>query len=553
VFSLNLFLLNPGYRTGQPGYNKKVSVRSISDTDSACSWVMLFSKHNRTHIMKKSARLTALLIFLSVILPLSAFSQQASLTIFHTNDTHGHLLPFSYPAKAAGSEFSKLSQLKNIGGIARRSTIVNRLRKELSQNGSAVWLVDAGDFTEGTPFSLEHQGEADVAAMNAASYDFSTLGNHEFNTSLSRLRSLLALFKYPVLCANAVESSGGLLTQESAIKELGSLKIGIFGLVTRESMSYQAAKEGVTISNEIDAARRLASALRAKADIVILLSHCGEKLDEKIAAAVPEIDVIVGGHSHSRLPSGEFVWKSDQLKAREINGTIIVQAHQWGGEIGRLDLLFEKDESGAWHVDRYRARLIPVTSDIPEDPVVAAIVARYWDPIKGRYDEVIGQAAGDFVARGDDLAQYNLVADAVRETFKTQIDFENMGGVRAELAEGKIRFSDLVDMDPFSNTVVTFRITGSALKEFLLKTRPAVSGIEYRIENGKLVKASVQGKPILNAQAYKGSANSFLAANSLKGIKTNDTGKRRLDVLIDYIRKKGTVTPVYDGRRVIIQ
>jgi 5'-nucleotidase / UDP-sugar diphosphatase len=487
-------------------------------------------------------------------LPLLASSQQASLTILHTNDTHGHLLPFSYPAKAASaSEFAETRQLKDIGGIARRATLVKRLRKELSQNGSAVWLVDTGDITEGTPFSTEHKGEADVAAMNAASYDFSALGNHEFNMSLSSLKSLLALFKYPVLCANAVDSSGSLLAQEFAVKDLGSLKIGIFGLVTRESMSYQAAKEGVTISNEIDAARRLANILRAKADIVILLSHCGEKFDEKIAAVVPEIDVIVGGHSHSRLPSGEFVWRSDQLKSREVNGTIIVQNYQWGGELGRLDLLFEKDESGVWHVDRYRARLIPVTSDIPEDPAVAAVVARYWEPIAARYGVVIGQAAGDFVARGDDLAQYNLVADAVRETFKTQIDFENMGGIRAELAEGNIRFSDLVDLDPFSNTVVTFSISGRALKEVLTKIRPAVSGIEYRIENGKLVKAAVQGKPILNAQVYTGSANFYFASNSLKGIKTKDTGKRRLDILINYIRKKGVVTPAYDGRRVIIQ
>lgn len=490
--------------------------------------------------------------FISLILPSFAFSQQVSLTILHTNDTHGHLLPFSYPATAAAkSDSAALTQRKNMGGIARRATIVKRLRSELGQDRKTVWLVDAGDITDGTPFSTEYHGEADIAAMNAIPYDFSTLGNHEFNSSLSKLKNLLGLFRYPILCANAVESSGRLLTKDYEIKEIGPIKIGIFGLVTREASTYPAAKEGVTISNEIDTARRMAAALREEADIVIALSHSGEQVDEQIASDVPGIDVIVGGHSHSRLPAGELIWRSDQLKAKDVNGTIIVQAYQWGGELGRLDLLFDKNESGAWRVARYRARLIPVTPDIPEDPAVAAIVARYWEPIKARYGEIIGRAVGDFVARGDDLAHYNLVADAIRRTYKTDIEFENMGGIRTELSEGNISYADVVDMDPFNNTIVTFKIDGRALKQLLIKSRPAVSGIRYKIENGKLVEATVQGRPIINDRIYTGAANSYFAGSSMKGIGVKNTGKQRIDVIIDYIRKQKTVTPSYDGRRVI--
>jgi 5'-nucleotidase / UDP-sugar diphosphatase len=497
---------------------------------------------------------TRLIFFFSISFLLQgfAFSQQVSLTILHTNDTHGHLLPFSYPAMtAAKSDLAELNRGKNIGGIARRATIVKRLRKELGQAGIAVWLVDAGDITDGTPFSTEHHGEADVAAMNAIPYDFSTLGNHEFNTSLSKLKNLLGLFRYPVLCANAVDSSGRLLTKDFAIKELGPLKIGIFGLVTREASTYPAAKEGVTISNEIETSRRMAAELRKKADIVIALSHSGEKIDEQISSAVPGIDIIVGGHSHSRLPAGELIWRSDQLMENEVNGTVIVQAYQWGGELGRLDLLFDKNESGAWRVARYRARLIPVTPAIPEDPDVAAIVARYWEPIKARYGEIIGEATGDFVARGDDLAHYNLVADAIRLTYKTDIEFENMGGIRTELSEGKISYADVVDMDPFNNTIVTFSIDGRALKQLLTRIRPAVSGIRYKIENGKLLNAAVQGQPILNDRIYTGAANSYFAGASMKGIAVKDTGKQRIEVIIDYIRKQKTIAPAYDGRRKI--
>jgi len=157
--------------------------------------------------------------------------------------------------------------------------------------------------------------------------------------------------------------------------------------------------------------------LRSKADIIILISHSGEETDRQIAAAVPDIDVIIGGHSHTRLASGDFVWRSDQLKPHEVNGTVIVQAYQWGGELGRLDLLFDKDEKGSWHVARYRARLIPVISDIPEDAETAKVVDWYWKKISARFGEVIGEASGDFISRGDDMAQYNLFADSIREAF----------------------------------------------------------------------------------------------------------------------------------------
>src|SRR5512136_534198 len=91
-------------------------------------------------------------------------AQPISLTILHTNDTHGHLLPFSYPAIApAGSELARLKIRKNIGGIARRATLVKRLRAELENRGSTVWLIDAGDFSDGTSFSAEYHGEADIA------------------------------------------------------------------------------------------------------------------------------------------------------------------------------------------------------------------------------------------------------------------------------------------------------------------------------------------------------------------------------------------------------
>ncbi len=499
--------------------------------------------------MKRLARANLLLFLFPLLVAATALAQPVSMTILHTNDTHGHLLPFSYPG---GSEYAALEVRKNIGGIARRATLVKELREQLVSQGTRVWFVDAGDFTDGTPFSTEYQGVADVAVMNAATYDFSTLGNHEFNRPLSKVDELLSLFRYPVLCANAAGFPSNSPLRESEIRDLGPMKIGIFGLVTTEYVDYQAYKEGIRISNEIETAKRIVRSLRPKVDIVIALSHAGNKMDEQIAAEVPGVDIIIGGHSHSRLPSGALIWNSDQLKAKEVNGTIIVQAHQWGGELGRLDLLFDKDERGEWHVVRYRARLIPITAEIQEDPDVAAIVERYWKPISARYGEVIGKATGDFMDRGDDFTAYNLLVDSTRETCKTEIGVDYMGGIRPQLVEGDIVLADIASLDPFNNSVVTFKIEGSKLKELLIKIRPAVSGIRYRIENEKLLEASVGGQLIGDDRIYTGATSSFFAESFLKGIQINETKRRWMDIVVDYIRRKGVVKPQYDGRRVII-
>jgi 5'-nucleotidase / UDP-sugar diphosphatase len=503
--------------------------------------------------VKTTIRRTGLLTLLLLGLG-SWIAGAASLTILHTNDTHGHLMPFSYPTlSSSDSDVSRLPERTDIGGIARRATLAAQIRAELEKKGSTVWLIDAGDFCDGTPFSTEYKGEADMAAMNAAGYDLGTVGNHEFSNPLDQLKKVIAASNHPILCANATETSTGKpLSLPYEIRQVGPVRVGIFGLVTREAATYPAAKEGITIAPEVETARKIVPELRGKADIILLISHCGQDVDEELARGVPGIDVIVGGHSHSRLPSGEIVWRSEDLKADEVNGTVIVQAHQWGGELGRLDLLFEKGADGAWKVDRYRARLIPVTKAIPPDPTVAAVVDRYWQPIAGRYGEVVGSAAADFASRGDDRAEYNLVADAVRETYGADVEMENLGGVRSPLVQGPITRGDLVTMDPFNNTVVTFKVTGQELKQILKRYTPAVSGVRYRVENHELVEATVGGQPIDDGRIYTGAANSYFANYALKGITVENTGKPRLDVLIEFIRAKGTIHPSYDGRRVVI-
>jgi 5'-nucleotidase/UDP-sugar diphosphatase len=476
-----------------------------------------------------------------------------ALTILHTNDTHAHLFPFRLPSSATpGSALADVGGRGALGGSARRATLIQRIRAEQAARGVPVWLVDAGDFTDGSAFSVEYHGRAELDAMAAAGYTFGTLGNHELNYTPASLQDLIANPPFPILCANAFDlATGQPLTTPWIVREVGPLRIGLFGLLTHVAADYPAARDRVRIEDEVVTARSMAALLRAQADLVVAISHAGQLVDEKIAAEVPDVDVIVGGHSHSRLPSGELIWHSQSLEADDVGGTVIVQAHQWGGELGRLDLLFGRDHAGRWRVQRYRASLVPVSADLPDDPQVAAVVERYWRPIASRYEEVLGQAAADFTARGDDLAEYNFVADAVRAVTGTEVGLENTGGVRAPLVKGPITPADIAMLDPFDNSVVTFRMAGRELKALLRQLAPVPSGLRYRLSGGELVEVSVGGRPLDDGRVYSVCTNSYVARKSLAGRDVKDTGLKRRDALIAYVRKQGLVRPAYDGRRVV--
>lgn len=476
----------------------------------------------------------------------------ARVVILHTNDTHGNLLPFSYPENISlDTQEAKLAFKSDIGGVARRATLLQQLRQELP---GQTLTVDCGDFMDGTPFSLRYKGSADVAVMNACGYEYATLGNHEFNNTLTQVKKLIKEAKFTFVGANVVDrKTGKPLCTPYAIAERDGVKIAFFGLVTTDTRTYPAAEEGVDIPDAVEAARQIVPELRKQADLVVLLSHLGIQEEESLARRVPGIDVIVGGHSHTRLTEARFIdWNLKD--APNLGGTLLVQAHQWGGELGRLDLLIGRDpETQKWRLMAYKYQLLPITDEIPEDPKTAKVVERYWKPIAKQYGEVVARATDDFVQRGDDLAHYYLVGDCVRAEMGSQLDFQNVSGIRIQLARGAITRYDLAKMMPFGNTVVKFEIKGRELKEILQRRRPTVSGIRYRVENGQLTEATVDGKSIDDDAVYTGTTNSYFAKMYLKPLNVDyvDTGEDMLEVVARHLRKVREVSPAFDGRRVI--
>ncbi|MBM3492748.1 MAG: bifunctional metallophosphatase/5'-nucleotidase [Armatimonadetes bacterium] len=474
------------------------------------------------------------------------------LTILHTNDTHGHLLPFNYPETFdRDSVLARLSARRNIGGIARRAVFAAKIRKE---PGRHVLLVDAGDICDGTPFSTEYRGEADVAAMNAAGYDIACPGNHEFNNTLNQVRKLTTLAKYPIVCANVATSTGQPpLFKPYVIKKIGPVRVAVFGLVTTDSRTYPAAREGLTIQSPRECARALVPDLRRQADIVVALTHSGMEQDRELAVGLDGVDAVIGGHSHTYLAAPLLIGQVPGPDAHSINGTIITHNFEWGAMLGRLDLRLSRGSSGKWAVSRYSGWGIPVTASLPSHAPTAQAVARYWNPIRAKYGHKVGSATADFTQKGPDSAEYNLVSDAVRARMGTEVGLENVGGVRAPLTRGPITYGDLVTVDPFGNTIVTMRMTGAQLLKILAERKPAVSGVRYHVRGSRIVSALVAGQPVDAAKTYSIVTNSFFARDPLfaEATERKDTGTARLDVLTEYIRAAGTVKPAYDRRRIV--
>jgi 5'-nucleotidase/UDP-sugar diphosphatase len=243
------------------------------------------------------------------------------LTILHTNDTHGNLLPFNYPDPPdPNTQEAQLALRRNIGGIARRATLVRQLRKAFG----TTWVADVGDFCDGTAFSVEYRGEADVSAMNALGYTIGTHGNHEFNNPRAQWQKLVQMARYPVVCANVVDAT----TRQPLLKpyevlQVEGARIAVFGLLTESTRGYPATREGIEILDAVDTARRVVPQLRQQADVVILLSHLGYEVDVQLAREVPGIDVIIGGHSHTRLAKPDFVPAGELTSAFQKNGTVM--------------------------------------------------------------------------------------------------------------------------------------------------------------------------------------------------------------------------------------
>jgi 5'-nucleotidase/UDP-sugar diphosphatase len=322
----------------------------------------------------KFFRLTILSIFALSSLLLLPREDKApfSLTILHTNDSHAHHIP----------------NQNGDGGAARLATLVNAIRAE-SEN---LVFLDAGDrFADrhtGTRFHEVYQGQDNVRIMNLLGYDAMTLGNHEFDDGDRVLANFVTGLDFPVVAANvdfnASPTLGDVGIQRYAILEVNREQIGVIGLVSPDTPRRSHPGKDIVFSAElVTIANSLAAELTSRGvNKIILISHIGIQNDRRLAPQLSNIDVIVGGDSHTLLSntasnaSGAYplVFSNERTGAQ----ILYVQAKSRNNYLGRLDVQF--DENGV--ISSWSGDTIFVSRDIVPDPEMQALI----DELSARLD-----------------------------------------------------------------------------------------------------------------------------------------------------------------------
>lgn len=264
-----------------------------------------------------------ILIITAMVLSLTLAAQR--LTILHTNDTHSHIDPVRSGAEAG------------LGGVIERAAYIDSVRAADGKRN--VLLVDAGDFSQGSSYFTLLKGDVEIDIMNALGYDVTALGNHEFDNGLEELSRRLSNLDCPAVCAN-YEFTGSDLTdivKPYVIIRRGGIKIGVIGLLTDVSRVVEKhIADKIRYLDPVEVVGRYADYLKnvRKCDLVMCLSHLGydggRDSDVGVASRTRNVDLIIGGHSHTFL--------EDAVEVENLDGepVTIVTDGCWGLYVGNL-------------------------------------------------------------------------------------------------------------------------------------------------------------------------------------------------------------------------
>jgi 5'-nucleotidase/UDP-sugar diphosphatase len=435
-----------------------------------------------------------------LIFAATAWAGQA-FTILFFNDFHAHFEPFEVP----GTE-------GEVGGLARLAGIADAVRAENETAGVPTFLMIAGDMLQGTPYSTVYRGEVEFACLNDMAVSAMCIGNHEFDYGRENLRDLMALADFPVISANVTEEAANAPFAEGFVwLEAGDERVLVIGLTTPETPTSTAPRNvvGLEFGDPAAAAEAIINEYGEDADVIVALTHLGFENDLALAKAVPELDVVVGGHTHTEVD-----------KPARAGNAVVCSAYEYGIFLGRMDL--EVDDDGNVKTTAYR--LIPVTAEAPEDEAVAAVIAEYKTGLSDKLNVVVGHtdtvlSRTSITERETNFGDY--VADLMREASGADVALVNGGGVRADLGPGEITLGDVLTALPFGNEVIVLDVPGATLREaFELCAREKVgeggflqvSGCEYAIGPGTILAAvNVGGAPLDDGVTYKVAMSDFLA------------------------------------------
>ena len=474
-----------------------------------------------------------------------------NLTIFHTNDTHSAFA--ARPADWRGDEG------RPVGGVLALARHLDEQRR----TATASLLVDAGDFMTGNPVcNLREDGVpgAAIARMfNELGYDVGLIGNHEFDIGAADLRRLVPLFNYPLLAADIVDiTETPAFRREPVVVERGGLRVGIMGVSCGEMTEVVPPTRfaGLFMSPQAPLLREQAAALDPVTDLLVVLSHNGLDHDRQLAAelAGSGIDVIVGGHSHTRMKQPEVV-----------AGILIVQAGSAMTNLGRLDLRVQDHR-----VTGYEGQLVTLWADtLATEGKLAAMAAGYQAQVMKEYGQKLGTLAVDLKRGRGESALGNWLADVLREAAAADVGLINSGGIRRDLSAGPLTALSIHEVLPFANTLVTVTMSGRELAAVADWNAAAqvsgdhgilqVSGISYVITPGEAGgpagagQVTVGGRPLDPDGSYVVAMPDFVAMMGpvylgCPNPEFADLNRDLATVAAEAVRKAGTLTAPVAGR-----
>jgi 2',3'-cyclic-nucleotide 2'-phosphodiesterase (5'-nucleotidase family) len=469
----------------------------------------------------------------------AALANDVKITIIHTNDVH---------ARAVES--------KTEIGYSRIAALAADARK-----ANPTLVIDAGDAFHGLPFANLEQGASIVKLMNAAGYDYMTTGNHDYNYGQARLLELEKQAKFKILVAN-VYKDGKRLFPAYDIKDLGGVRVAVFGLATPETAYKTDPKgiEGITFADPIAEAKKVAAELKGKYDVLVCVSHLGidkssDVRSNMVADAVPEIDVVIDGHSHSSLSSEALANDS---------GALIAQADSSGTSVGVVDLVVGKNRKVASRT----ARTITLVTNptLASDPAVKAVADEITAAQAPMLAVKVGATAVALegkreIVRTQESNLGKLIANGMRYATGADFAFINGGGIRDSIPAGDITKKSIFTIQPFGNLVWTTVVKGSEIDAILengVGKLPAADGrfphwanLTYALDATKPAgdRASdikIGGVPVdanknytlalLNFEFNGGDEYKMFAGKAYKEFPSD------AEITMAYIQKLGTVT-----------
>lgn len=465
--------------------------------------------------LKTDMKISKVLIGLCLSAAIAGFSAGAErLVILHTNDTHSQIEP-----DAAGR-----------GGILQRKAIIDSVRGAEKN----VLLIDAGDMVQGSLYFKFFRGDVEYPLFNMMDYDVRILGNHEFDNGLEELAKHYKDVKATRLSANYDFSGTSLegLFDPYVIKEIDGKKIGIMGLnVNPESLISRQNYEGLKFKDIIKTANETAAFLKKKkkCDLVIAVTHIGyvkesdKTTDVELARASKDIDIIIGGHSHTLLNPDNPESMPSLVENSAGKPVLIAQTGKYGKVVGRIEIDLDHLKKGDGK--DYKYSLIPVTDRFPAEQLDSQMV-EFIEPYRLKVDSVNHRVIARALAPMDGDARLggypNWISDfaldfgiEVADSLKAagipmpEVDmgFMNVGGIRQSMPEGDVTEGEILSTFPFANRMTLISVTGKdiwdALQVSLRKGGEGISrGVRVLFDGDNIADVIINGKRIEPEKEY---------------------------------------------------